>query len=223
MVFLLSEDKALREKLQGMAVYDQKATGENTSRPVGVWFGQPDQEIRAQSYPYVTIDMIDISRDPTREHRGKVSPSYLIGQLPEDFNPETQGFETNIPIPVNIDYQITTYARHPQHDRQLVAQLLSQKLPIRAGTLDLDDGTARRLDVLDVAKRDLTENQKRLFVNAVTVRVSSEIVQDELVVFYKATGININKPPTHEDSYTGSETLSMVSASHYDGTSWSNL
>ena len=189
MAFMLSEDKALREKMQGMVVYDQKATGEEVPRVVGVWFGQPDQEIRTQSYPYVTIDMIDIARDPSREHRGKVSPSYLMGNLPDDFNPETQTFETDIPIPVNLDYQITTYARHPRHDRQLVAQLLSEKLPIRAGTLDLDDGTARRLDVLDVAKRDLTENQKRLFVNAVTVRVSSEIVQNNLVVLNKVFGL----------------------------------
>jgi hypothetical protein len=196
MVFLLSEDKALREKMQGMVVYDQKADGQDVPRQVGVWFGQPDQEIRAQSYPYVTIDMVDVSRDPSREMRGKVSPVYLQSSLSETFDPETQSFKTNYPIPVNIDYQITTYARHPRHDRQIVAQLLAEKLPLRAGTLDLDDGTARRLDVLDVSKRDLTENQKRLFVNAVTVRVSSEIVQDNLVELYKVFGVNLN-PPIH--------------------------
>jgi len=197
MAFLLSEDKALREKMQGMIVYDQKASGEDTPRQVGVWFGQPDQEIRAQSYPYVTIDMIDVSRDPTREMRGKISPEYLQNSLSETFDPETQSFKTDYPIPVNIDYQVTTYARHPRHDRQIVAQLLAEKLPLRAGTLDLDDGTARRLDVLDVSKRDLTENQKRLFVNAVTVRVSSEVVQNNLVELYKVFGINITSPTTN--------------------------
>jgi hypothetical protein len=190
MVFLLSEDKALREKMQGMMVSDQKASGEETPRQVGVWFGQPDQEIRTQNYPYITIDMIDIARDPEREMRGKISPDYL---KPEGL-PENQGFEIDIPIPVILDYQITTYARHPRHDRALVAQLLIDRLPMRTGILELDDGTVRRLDVLDVAKRDLTENQKRTFINSFTVRVSSEIVQGNLVELYKVLGINISSP-----------------------------
>lgn len=194
MVFLLSEDKALREKMQGMVVYDQKADEVEIPRQVGVWFGQPDQEVRAQNYPYVTIDMIDVSRDPEREMRGRVSPSYLSELVGADFDPETQAYEIDIPIPVNLDYQITTYARHPRHDRAIVSQLLTQKLPMRAGTLELDDGTVRRLDVLDVSKRDLTENQKRTFINSFTVRVSSEIVQGTLVELYKVFDVIISPP-----------------------------
>ena len=193
-MFLFSEDKALREKMQGMLVYDQKATGDDVPRQVGVWFGQPDQEIRAQQYPYVTIDMIDISRDPAREMRGKTNAAYLESRLSANFDAETQGWETDLPIPVNIDYQITTYARQPRHDRMLVAQLMAEKLPIRSGILELDDGTVRRLDVMDVAKRDITENQKRLFVNAVTVRVSSEVVQGALTEFQKTATVNITAP-----------------------------
>jgi hypothetical protein len=208
MVFLLSEDKALREKMQGMLVYDQKADGTETPRQVGVWFGQPDQEIRAQNYPYVTIDMIDISRDPEREMRGKVSPVYLEGRLSEGFSPETQDFEIDIPIPVSLDYQITPYARHPRHDRALVGQLLSERLPIRTGILELDDGTVRRLDVLDVAKRDLTENQKRTFINSFTVRVSSEVVQGALVELYKVLSVNINTQQTFVNGRPGDTTFS---------------
>jgi len=193
-MFLFSEDKALREKMQGMVVYDQKATGDQVPRNVGVWFGQPDQEVRAQSYPYVTIDMIDISRDPSREMRGKTTASYLESRLSANFDPATQGWEADLPIPVNLDYQITTYSRQPRHDRMLVAQLLAEKLPMRAGVLELDDGTVRRLDVMDIAKRDLTENQKRLFVNAVTVRVSSEVVQGVLSEFQKTATVNITAP-----------------------------
>lgn len=191
MVFLLSEDKALREKMTGMLVYDQKADGADTPRQVGVWFGQPDQEVRAQNYPYVTIDMIDIARDPSREMRGKVSPDYL---RPDTLDVEINGFEIDMPIPVSLDYQITTYARHPRHDRTLVSQLLTERLPMRSGILELDDGTVRRLDVLDVAKRDLTENQKRTFINSFTVRVSSEIVQSALVEMYKVFDVNISAP-----------------------------
>lgn len=196
--FLLAEDKALRLLLQGMTVSDQKADGDMVERQVGVWFGQPDQELRAQIYPYVTIDMIDVSRDPERETRGKVAPDYLTpASLPSD-----KGWEIDTPIPVSLTYQITTYARHPRHDREIVAQLLYTKLPFRFGNLTVDTGrvdennvpvqTYRRLDVINVSKRDTTESAKRLFVNAVTVNVSSEIAQSTFTSLYKATQINMD-------------------------------
>jgi hypothetical protein len=190
MTFLLSEDKALREKLAGMYVTDQKATNDGVPRSVGVWFGQPDQEIRSQSYPYATIEMVDIQRDGLREMRGLVSPDYL---KPDDLG-INQDFVIDMPIPVNIDYQITTYARHPRHDREILAQLIGVVLPIRSGILLVDDGTQRRLDVLDISKRDVTEQAKRLFVNAVTVRVSSEIAQTEFTRVYKVLQVNLYPP-----------------------------
>ncbi|CAB4123501.1 hypothetical protein UFOVP46_22 [uncultured Caudovirales phage] len=188
MTFLLSEDKALRLALQGMTVQDQKSDGDAIPRQVGVWFGQPDQELRAQSYPYVTIDVIDVNRDPEREMRGKVSPVYLT---PESLN-ENQAFEIDMPIPVNIDYQITVYSRQPRHDREIIAQLMYQKLPLRNGVLEIEDGTLRRMDVLGVSKRDVTEQGKRLFVNAVTVRVSSEVAQGIVKQLYKVLEVNVD-------------------------------
>lgn len=202
MVFLLSEDKALREKLQGMTVYDQKATGDQVPRNVGVWFGQPDQEIRAQAYPYVTIDMIDIARDPSREMRGLVSPAYLptptsvvlANGSTEPYDLDKHAVVINMPIPVNLDYQVTTYSRHPRHDRMLMAQLIRDKLPMRFGVLEIDDGTVRRMDVLDVMKRDITEQEKRLFVNAVTVRVSSELDPEIVDTLYQVRSVNLDNP-----------------------------
>lgn len=188
MAFLLSEDKALREKLQGMTVSDQKATEAETPRPVGVWFGQPDQEIRSQSYPYVTIDMIDLTRDSTREVRGKVDAAYLR----PDNVPSEEDVIIDFPIPVNLDYQITTYSRHPRHDRAIMAQLLGAKLPIRSGILLTDDNTVRRLDVLDISKRDVTDQAKRLFINAITVRVSSEIAPSLFTTLTKVLEVQIN-------------------------------
>jgi hypothetical protein len=189
MTFLLSEDKALREKLQGMTVTDQKSDNQSFNRQVGVFYGQPDQELRTQVYPYITIDMIDIQRDTEREHRGIVpAPDYMdLSSVGED-----QAAEIHLPIPVTIDYQVTTYARHPRHDREIIGQLLYSHLPLRFGVLKLDDGTARRMDVMDVSKRDFVEQAKRLFVNSITVRVSSEVPQDALVVLYKTLSINLD-------------------------------
>lgn len=190
MAFLLSEDKALREKLTGMTVTDQKADELGDPRPVGVWFGQPDQEIRSQSYPYVTIDMVDMQRDVEREMRGIVTAEYL---RPEELDND-EPFEMTLPIPVNIDYQITSYSRHPRHDRAIMSQLLSLKLPIRFGTLELDDNTVRRLDVLDVSKRDITEQGKRLFINAITVRVSSEIAPTMFTSLQQVLSVHLDDP-----------------------------
>lgn len=199
MTFLLSEDKALRNLLADMVVTDQKAAStQETTRKVGVWFGQPDQEIRAQSYPYITIDMIDIAEDFQRAMRGKVKPAYY--EDPETIGTSTtydsgvHDWEINMPIPVNIDYQVTAYARQPRHDREILAQLLYKKLPLRFATLETDDNTVRRLDVLDISKRDVTEQGKRLFVNAITVRVSSEISPETFNKMYKALQVTVTGP-----------------------------
>jgi hypothetical protein len=196
MTFMLTEDKALRVLMQNLSVSDQKSENSNTVRPVGVWFGQPDQEIANQNYPYITIDMIDVQRDTMREMRGKVSPDYLEQEVRIKAGiadgVELDGWEIDTPIPVNIDYQITTYSRHPRQDRELLAKILYDRLPFRFGTLNCEDNTVRRLDVLDVAKRDVTEQAKRLFVNAITVRVSSEIPQGLLKQLYKVLTVNVD-------------------------------
>ena len=196
MTFLLSEDEALRNLLKDLTVTDQKSvTEEGPTRKVGVWFGQPDQEITEQKYPYITIDMIDISEDFSRAMRGKVKPAYLddpttIGTSTE-YDPDLHDWEINYPIPVNIDYQITTYSRQPRHDRQILAQLLYTKIPLRFAVLMTNDNTVRRLDVLDVSKRDITESGKRLFVNAITLRVSSEIAPETYNKLYKALVLDV--------------------------------
>ena len=198
MTFLLSEDEALRNLLKDMVVTDQKSadpTSGAATRKVGVWFGQPDQEIRNQSYPYITIDMIDIAEDFQRAMRGKVKPRYYEdpGTMNngDDYDPETNDWEIHWPIPVNIDYQITTYSRQPRHDREILAQIMYNKIPLRFAVLEPNDGTVRRLDVLDISKRDITEQGKRLFVNAFTVRVSSEIASVTFNKMYKALQVNV--------------------------------
>ncbi len=197
MTFILSEDKALRDLLMGLTVTDQKANGgTGATRSVKVWFGQPDQEIRDQSYPYMVIDLIDVSEDFQRSMRGLVKPAYLPDPADNPsgtgtYDEETQSWYIHMPIPVNIDYQITTYSRQPRHDRELLAQLLYNKIPLRFAILEPDDGTVRRLDVLDISKRDVTEQGKRLFVNAITVRVSSEIAPETYNQVYKALQVSV--------------------------------
>ena len=218
MTFLISEDEALRNLLLGMVVTDQKAAaGADTNRSVKVYFGQPDQEIRSQAYPYIVIDMIDIAEDTMRAMRGMVKPSYLAdpetmpgvaeGDDPTAYNSETNNWQIHWPIPVNIDYQITTYARQPRHDRQILSQILYTKIPMRFAVLEPDDGTVRRLDLLDISKRDVTEQGKRLFVNAFTVRVSSEIAETTYNQLYKALNIDVTGVTDADGNTDGSQII----------------
>ena len=192
MPFILNEDKALKLMLTGMTVSDSG----NPARPVGVWFGQPDLEIRAQSYPYMTIDFLGYNEDFARAHRGEIQMPYF----PEGANTSEQ-YVTEFPIPVYLDYQITTWARQPRHDRQIMAEMATgQRIPLRYGLLVVpEDNTVRRMDFLGFAKKDTTdENGKRLFSNAYTIRVSAEILPTVLseIVPVTETNVSLNSQPT---------------------------
>jgi hypothetical protein len=192
MPFIINEDKAIKAMLGGITVSDSG----NPTRPVGVWFGQPDLEIRAQSYPYITIDFLGYNEDFARNHRGELQMPYF----PEGVDTSEQ-YMTEFPIPVYLDYQITTWARQPRHDRQPMAVMaVGQRIPLRYGLLVVpEDNTVRRLDFLGFAKKDTTdENGKRLFSNAYTVRVSAEILPAVLnqIVPVTETNVSLNSQST---------------------------
>lgn len=184
MPFILNEDEALKSILSGITVSDAG----NSARPVSVFYGQPDPQIRQQSYPYITIDLVGVSEAKERTHSGYSQLTYV----PEDVDPN-QTYFVMTPIPVNLDYQITTFARQPRHDRQIIAQLFKRdRLPLRFGYLEVpQDNTVRRLDMLGFSKRDITEQDKRLFSNVYSIQVSSELLRDDLAQVYE-----VLYPPT---------------------------
>jgi hypothetical protein len=182
MTFLLNEDAALKTLLKNRVKVSDAA---NNSRSVGVWFRQPDLEIREQSYPYLTIEMVDISESRERRHSGLTTLPYV-----PDGTFDTNGnalrsdikYLTETPIPVDIDYQVASYSRHPHHDRQIISTILTQIMPFRYGVLKIpEDGTVRRLELTGYAKRDMTEQGKRLFVNVFSIRINSEIFTSGLM------------------------------------------
>ena len=178
MPFIINEDAALKSLLSGITVADAG----NPTRPVGVFYGQPDKEIRAQAYPYITIDLVGVKEDTARAHRGYVPMSYT----PEGASTEIS-HNVNFPIPVDLMYQVSTWSRQPRHDRQIMALLFSSgRLPFRFGQLLVpEDNTMRRLDMLGFTKRDTTESGKRLFNNIYNIRISSELFPDQLVQMYQ--------------------------------------
>jgi hypothetical protein len=184
MPFIINEDDALKTLLQGITVSDSG----NSARPVAVYYGQPDKDIRTQSYPYITLDLVGVREDPERAHRGYVPLTYT----PEGASVETDSngkiiTNVNFPIPIDLIYQVSTWARQPRHDRQIMATLFSSgRLPYRFGQLPVpQDGTNRRLDMLGFSKRDTTEGGKRLFSNVYNIRISSELFPDQLAQVYQ--------------------------------------
>lgn len=189
MTFILNEDKALKSLLTGMTVSDDK----NPSRPVGVWFGQPDVEIQQQAYPYITVDLVDVTEGTDRSMRGVVTSDDLdYWNAVADAPAEGQTAVAEYPIPYNLDYQITTWARHPRHDRAMLAALHSTVLMTRYKGLYIpEDNTVRSLFILGSAKRDATEQGRRLFSNVLTVRVHSEILVSTAQALQNVIRVNI--------------------------------
>lgn len=173
MSFILAEDAALKSFLAGLTVSDEK----NPNRPVQVWFGYPDVELRAQTYPYITIELIDVRASRERQTSGIMYDTDNRGTVAED---PGVVYRYNMPLPYDLVYQVTSYSRHPRHDRAIITQLLQQKFQSQYGNLDvpneLGTETAKRHMFLDgFLKRDMIEEGRRLFRNAFTVRVVSEM------------------------------------------------
>jgi len=104
------------------------------------------------------------------DYRGTVAP--IAGKT----------YRYEVPVAFDLIYQITTYARHPRHDRAMMLQL-THKFPSKYGGLlvpnELGTETSRRHMFLDgFAKRDAVDGEtgnRRLLRNIYTVRVISEL------------------------------------------------
>ncbi|MGW3763116.1 Ig domain-containing protein [Streptomyces sp. NPDC005131] len=184
MPFLLNEDKALKQKFQGLMVHDATS---GMGRKVTVRYRNPEYELADSTFPLVLISHTRISRDEERESRGIVNVHYA----PEGYEPwadmsdPTQSpYMAQVPIPLSIDYQLDVYARKELHIIELTGALMGfDLLPARFGYLPVrEDGTIRRLDLL--GGPDYTESKdeqgKRLFCASWALRVSSEIFAYEI-------------------------------------------
>lgn len=173
--FIVAEDLALKTLLQGITVKDDK----NQTRPVKVWFGYPDVEIRDQSFPYITIDLIDIVPANNRQTYGYLTDSDYQGTTTPVAG---QSYTYLIPVAYDLVYQVTSWARHPRHDRSLMHTLLT-RLPSKYGHLivpnELGTENSSRSMFLDgFVKRDTVDSEtgnRRLLRNVFSLRVISQM------------------------------------------------
>jgi hypothetical protein len=173
--FVIAEDAALKGLLQSITVADDK----NANRPVKVWYGYPDVEVRDLSFPFITIDLIDIVQAEYRQTSGKIVDIDYAGQITPS---ENKAFRYDTPIAYDIVYQVTSYSRQPRHDRALISSLLNI-FPSKYGYLtvpnQLGTESTQRTMILDgYVKRDAVDGEtgnRRVLRIVFTVRVISEM------------------------------------------------
>ncbi len=219
--FLLAEDAAVKARFSNLTVRDDR----EASRSVQVFFRYPEGETE-RSYPFITIEMIDIVHARNRQHSESqivyarsTTPDYVggsadrmdywpsrISNLDTVQNSENYDFlVSNEFIPVDILYQVSTYTRSALHDRQLSAQMLSTITPFRRGFIAVpEDGTMRRFDLLDWTTADLLDSEsgyrKRIFRKIYTLQMSAEIPSTNMYGAYQITSVIPTISSTNLDS-----------------------
>lgn len=199
----LREDASLKAHLQGLIVSDR----DNNQRVVPVFFRVPETEARRNVFPYITIDPLSGPvRDPSREHRGTIFWDGSEGYRPVN-EPEAGDFaKSDYPVPMIFRYQITTWTRYAQQDRQLLMQLTQGPLASRFGCLLIvdtrngandSDNSLRRIDIETgpIPTVVLDGEKKRIFRQVWTVVISSEMFMSDFVALPKITSVVFDPPP----------------------------
>ena len=203
MTFILAEDDALKAMLGGITVSDEKSG--YTPRPVVVYFSIPDIEVRQQTYPYITIDLVDIVQASDRQHAGIWYDSDNNGTATPNNNVIYRYYT---PATYDLIYQVTSYSRHPYHDRAIMVQILRDRFSGKFGSLAVPNGLGtevgyRSIFLEEFTKRDYvadaSEGGRRLFRNVFTVRVISEMTpaQADAVATQIVATVKINTTPTY--------------------------
>ena len=210
--FLIAEDAALKDRLSGLTVSDDR----RQSRPVKVFFRFPEGETEKE-YPFITLEMVSLNQARGRQHSEhtlyytgpdathpiSVNHPNFIGYFPSEMDQADlasmldepdQYLRMEAPIPVDLMYQISTYTRSALHDRQLTSKLLRYVLPFRSNYLVIPaDGTVRRLDLLGWTQSDLLDGEagyrKRVFRKVFTVMINAEIPREDLVLVKQSTSV----------------------------------
>lgn len=181
--FLLAEDEAIKAKFTGITLVDRTPGG----NPVSVFYGLPDAG-RETRFPYITIDLVGIGH--AREMQSSDQPinvTYIpdvaidaraAQATPPPSNVNLMSYEY---IPVWLTYQVATWSRFAQHDRQLHAILLAtNRISMRWGYLNIPaDGTTRRFELLGWNQADSMERSdsetKRIWRKVYNLRCNAEL------------------------------------------------
>lgn len=179
-VWLLNEDDAMKTKFKGLTVTDANApTG---GRPVLVRYADPEVEFGALSYPAIIVTRMSLSPAHDREHRGNGWVSYWPEGTANEDNSRldpSKAPKVEIPVPMDLVYQITVMTRNANHQMQLVTALAGHDyLPLRFGYLSVPQDASTRSLFLDGGpefESGLDGDGKRLLQVHYNVRIATEL------------------------------------------------
>lgn len=149
-------------------------------------------------YPFITIDLVNISEALDRAHRGGTMRPTVTGYRPPDMAQdavEGRTFVTDWPMAMNLDYQITTWSRFNSHDRQILRSIW-ERFPGRYGSLGGNASprvrpfSAQLLSMVPGDRQD--ESGKRQFRKIFTLRIFSELWISELREITNVTTLDIS-------------------------------
>lgn len=233
--FLTAEDAALKSRLSQISVTDDR----NATRVCDVFFRYP-HDVTEKAYPFITIDLVDISHATYRQHSetmyyyahdvAGMSPSQIANYQEFNYYPSNVGpdgmaalsedggfLTTESFVPVDLMYQITTWCRSQDHDRQLTAKIMRRVLPFRRGFIEIpEDGTIRRLDFMDWSNQNILDQEaaytKRIFRKVYTVRMNAEIPASDLVGTSRALSINGTLNVEHQNDFAVNNNYDLTEA-----------
>lgn len=212
--FLRAEDAALKRRVSQMAVTDDR----NVERVCSVFFRYP-HDVTEKAYPFITIDLLGINHatdrqvsettyyyasDTTGMSAGQAKrysndltyyPSTLDTPALAALTPAGKFTSTESFVPVSLMYQVTSYCRSQDHDRQLTALMLRRVFPFRRGFIEIpEDGTMRRLDLMSWSTSNILDQEsaytKRIFRKVYTLQMTAEIPASDLTSTTRATSIH---------------------------------
>lgn len=198
-MFLFNEDEALVAKLSGLVVQDTNQPADG--RPVQVIWALPDDDFVALTYPCIRIQNNGLSFDETRAASGWFQLPYTPEGFPQWIENSPADVTTSpywafTPTPYSIDYQIQVMSRNNQHATFLAAVLAGPDyLSERHGYLVVGpDSTIRRLDILSGPERESMKDNdgKRLFVSTYLIRVSTELLPQQIYSYNKVEEVDID-------------------------------
>jgi hypothetical protein len=214
--FTLAEDAALKHRLEHLYVTDDhtgswtpSATDTDVRVPK-VFFRWPEGETE-KLYPFLTIDLLDISYAPERQESERTyyfatgaNLSPTIDYYPSEFDKSdltnqlaaagSEFLSTDQIVPVDLIYQVSTNCRSQRHDRQLTMLMMRRVFPLRRGFIEIpEDGTIRRCELLDWQQVNVLDKEvgykKRIFRTVYTVKINAEIPQSDLVGVQQALSV----------------------------------
>jgi hypothetical protein len=185
----------MKAKLSGLTV----RTKDGPKR-VPVWYSMPSRE-REKSYPFITIDLVDIVFAEDRAHSAQIMPiDYWPSEYPSfaayaaslsiPYDEDTMTAEAVWWHPYDLHYQVATHCRNAQHDRELTAKLIHTKyLPDRWGYLDVPaDGSSRWLDRIGYGAADYYEQageDKHVFRKIYNISVSAHVAPEDPFIYHQ--------------------------------------